>query len=223
MVNPSSSSAGQQATPGHSIGQVSTTGDLIVIELDRAALGQPNLFDLVGRTLRISPVGSSYRVTNEPLRWDTNYGVELTGADVSLQRFTFPFSGQRWSSFSVGTTGSIRFGPPPKVGEIDPYGQPDGGIASAIGRFDRLADVGGRLGARAPAISVFLKPRMAGPRYVRELADRVIITWVLTEPFGGLLDFSWFPTINVFQAVLHRDGSVEMSYKTMAAKDGIVG
>ena len=75
MVNPSSSYAGQQETPGHSIGQVSTTGDLIVIELDSAALGQPNLFDLVGRTLRFSPVGSSYRVTNEPLRWDTNYGV----------------------------------------------------------------------------------------------------------------------------------------------------
>src|SRR5687768_11462531 len=223
MVNPSSSSAGQQATPGHSIGQVSTTGDLIVIELDRAALGQPNLFDLVGRTLRISPVGSSYRVTNEPLRWDANYGVQLTGADVGLQRFTFPFSGQRWSSFAVGTTGSIRFGPTPQEPDVDEYGHVDGGIASAVGRFDRLADVAGRLVARAPAISVFLKPRMSGPHYVRELADRVVITWELTEPFGSLLDFSWFSTTNLFQAVLHRDGSIEMSYKTMAAKDGIVG
>ena len=33
----------------------------------------------------------------------------------------FPFSGQRWSSFSVGTTGSIRFGPSPKEGDIDAY------------------------------------------------------------------------------------------------------
>jgi hypothetical protein len=223
MVHPSSSYAVQQRTPGHSIGQVSTTGDLIVIELDSAALGQPNLFDLVGRTLRFSPAGSRYRVTNQTLQWEADYGVELTGSDVSLQRFTFPFSGQRWSSFSVGTTGSIRFGPPPSVGDVDAYGRLDGGIASGIGRFDRLADVGGRLGARAPAICVFLKPRMAGPHYVRELADRVVITWKLTEPFGNLLDFSWFPTTNLFQAVLHRDGSIEMSYKTMAAKDGIVG
>lgn len=215
--------AGQQKAPGHSIGQVSTIGDLIVIELDSAALGQPNLFDLVGRTLRFSPAGSGYRVTNETLRWDANYGVELTGAEVSLQRFTFPFSGQRWSSFSVGTTGSIRFGPSPKEGDVDAYGRLDGGIASAVGRFDRLADVGSRLGARAPAVSVFLKPRMSGPHYVRELADRVVITWELTEPFGSILDFSWFPTTNLFQAVLHRDGSIEMSYKTMAAKDGIVG
>lgn len=210
-------------TPGHSIGRVSVAGDLIVIELDSAALGQPNLFDLVGRTLRFSPVGSSYRVTNETLRWDINYGVELTGADVRLQRFTFPFSGQRWSSFSVGTTGSIRFGPPPSVGDVDAYGRSDGGIAAAIGRFDRLADVGPRLGEHAPAICVFLKPRMSGPRYVRELADRVFITWDLTEPFGGFLDFSWLPTTNLFQVVLHRNGSIEMSYKTMAAKDGIVG
>src|SRR5262245_50895681 len=85
-------------TPGRSIGKVSVAGDLIVIELDSAALGQPNLFDLVGRTLRFSPVGSRYRVTNETLRWDANYGVELGGADVTLQRFTFPFSGQRRSS-----------------------------------------------------------------------------------------------------------------------------
>ena len=223
VLNLGSSYAEQQKTPGQSIGQVSTNGDLIVIELDRAALGQPHLFDLVGRTLRFSPAGSRYRVTNQTLRWEVDYGVELTGSDVSLQRFTFPFSGQRWSSFSVGTTGSIRFGPPLRVGDVDAYGHLDGGIASAIGRFDRLADVGGRLGAREPAICVFLKPRMAGPHYVRELADRVVITWKLTEPFGSLLDFSWFPTTNLFQAVLHRDGSIEMSYKTMAAKDGIVG
>jgi hypothetical protein len=215
--------AGQQETPGHSIGQVSTNGDLIVIELAPAALGRPNLFDLVGRTLRFSPDGSGYRVTNETLRWEADYGVELTGSNVSLRRFTFPFSGQSWSSFSVGTTGAVRFGPSPKEGDIDAYGRPDGGIASAIGRFDRLADVSGRLSARAPAISVFLKPRMTGPRYVHELADRVVITWELTEAFGGLLDFSWFPTTNLFQAVLYRDGSVEMSYKAMAAKDGIVG
>src|SRR5262245_62815558 len=107
-------SYGQGEGPGHSIGQVSVAGDLIVIELDRAALGQPNLFDLVGRTLRFSPAGSRYRVSNQTLRWEADYGVELTGSDVSLQRFTFPFSGQRWGSLSVGTTGSIRFGRSPK-------------------------------------------------------------------------------------------------------------
>jgi hypothetical protein len=119
VLNSGSSPAEQQKTPGHSIGQVSTNGNLIVIELDRAALGQPNLFDLVGRTLRFSPVGSRYHVTNQTLRWEADYGVEVTDSDVSLQRFTFPFSGQRWSSLSVGTTGSIRIGPSPKESDVD--------------------------------------------------------------------------------------------------------
>jgi hypothetical protein len=64
---------------------------------------------------------------------------------------------------------------------------------------------------------------MSGPRYLKELSDQVVITWDLTEPFGGLLDFTWFKTINRFQAVLHRDGSIEMSYKELTAKDAIVG
>ncbi|TGD56672.1 hypothetical protein [Flavobacterium humi] len=210
-------------TPGHSIGKVSVAGDLIVVELDSAALGQPKLFDLAGRTLRFSPAKSGYRVTNQVLHWETNYGEALTGTNVNLQRFQFPFSGKRWHSFSVGMAGSIRFGPPKNVSDVDAYGRPDGGIAAAIGRFDQLADVASKLGEYAPAICVFLKPRMSGPQYVRELADRVVITWELTEPFGSFLDYSWLPTSNLFQAVLHRDGSIEMSYKTMAAKDGIVG
>ena len=58
---------------------------------------------------------------------------------------------------------------------------------------------------------------------MKELPDRVVVTWDLTEPFGNIQDFTWFKTINRFQAVLHRDGSIEMSYKELAAKDAIVG
>lgn len=64
---------------------------------------------------------------------------------------------------------------------------------------------------------------MFGPRFVKELSDRVVITWDLTEPFGSVLDFTWFKTISRFQAVLHRDGLLEMSYKELAARDAIVG
>ena len=41
-----------EVEPGHSIGKVSTNGDLIVLELNERALGKANQFDLVGRTLR---------------------------------------------------------------------------------------------------------------------------------------------------------------------------
>jgi hypothetical protein len=213
--------AQQDEEPGHSIGKVSTKGDLIVMELDDGALGTANLFDLTGHTLRFTPEGSRFRVESGPLDWDSDYGPELTGAEARLHKFAFPFSGKLWKSFLVGTTGSIRFGASEKDIRLDPYGHRDGGIL--LDRFDQLADVAGKLIDKAPAICVFLKPRMSGSVYAKELSARVVITWDLTEPFGSLLDFTWFKTINRVQVVLNRDGSLEMSYKELAAKDGIVG
>lgn len=213
--------AQQDNQPGRSIGKVSTKGDLIILELDENALGKANLFNLTGRTLRFTPQGSQYRIESGPLHWNSDYSPELIGAEATLHKFAFPFSGKLWKSFLVGRTGTIRFGASEKEIGLDPYGHRDGGII--LERFDQLAEMASQLIEKAPAICVFLKPRMYGPHYVKELSDRVIITWDLTEPFGGLLDFTWFKTINRFQAVLHRDGSLEMSYKELAAKDAIVG
>jgi hypothetical protein len=211
----------QQNEPGRSIGKVSTNGNLILLELEDGALGHPNLFDLAGRTLRFKPEGSRYRVESRTLRWDSDFGAQISGITVTLHQFAFPFSGKLWNSFLVGENGSIRFGVVEKDISRDPYGKIDGGVS--LGRFDQLKEAAGTLIESAPAICVFLKPRMSGRRYVKELPDRMILTWDLTEPFGSLLDFTWFKTINRFQAVLHRDGSIEMSYKEVSAKDAIVG
>ena len=210
-----------QNEPGRSIGKVSTKGDLIVMELDDGALGKVNLFDLTGHTVRFTPDGSRYRVDTGPLQWDSDYGPELAGAEASLQKFAFPFSGSVWRSFLIGATGSIRFGISERSIAHDPYGHRDGGII--LDRFGALAGVAGKLIGKAPAICVFLKPRMSGPHYLKELSDRVVITWDLTEPFGSLLDFTWIKTVNLFQVVLNRDGSLVMSYKELTAKDAIVG
>lgn len=220
-LSPGPANAQVSSEPGRSIGKVSVHGKLIVVELNEGALGKANLFDLTGRTLRFTPHASGYKVENGPLRWDPDFGPQLAGARMTLRNFAFPFAGQSWRSFLVGTSGSLRFGKLEKNIEPDPYGHAEAGIA--LGRFDQLAEAAHRLNAKAPAIGVFLKPRLSGPHYVRELADRVVITWELTEPFGGLLDFTWFRTVNRFQAVLYRDGSIAMSYKEVAAKDAIVG
>jgi hypothetical protein len=211
----------ERVEQGHPIGKISSQGNLIVMELNADAMGKANLFDLAGRTLRFLLEGARYRVENEALTWDSDFGSEMKGADVTLRQFAFPFSGQRWNSFHVGKTGSIRFGEPEKDDSPFPRGPGDGGVS--IGRFDQLAEAAARVNDSAPAICVFLKPRMSGPHYVKELPDRVVITWDLTEPFGNIQDFTWFKTTNLFQAVLHRDGSIEMSYKELAAKDAIVG
>jgi hypothetical protein len=206
---------------GHPIGKISTQGNLIVLELDDGALGQAHLFDLVGRTLRFTPYGSRYRVDNGPLQWDADFGSALVGSELTLHQFEFPFSGQLWKSLNVGTTGSIRLGTQQPDSSAPFDARDDGGVT--IGRFDQLTEAAAKIIDSTPAICVFLKPRMSGPHFAKELADRVVITWDVTEPFGNIQDFTWFKTVNRFQAVLHRDGIIEMSYKELAAKDAIVG
>src|SRR5215475_1530758 len=208
--------------PGRSIGAIRTQGNLIVMTLDEGALGKANLFDLVGRTLRFTPEGTGYRAENVALKWDPEFGAALTGAQVTLRSFAFPYSGKNWDSLSVGATGSISFG------AIQGSG---GGGAGAIGRgggvvidrFAQLQEAARSLINRVPAICVFFKPRLTGTRYAKELADRVLLTWSLTEPVGGIQDFSWSPTVNRFQATLWKDGTIELSYDQVAAKDAIVG
>src|SRR5204862_7329170 len=99
--------------------------------------------------------------------------------------------------------GSISFG----AAQSSPGGGGRGGGFS-IDRFAQLQEASRTLINTVPAICVFFKPRMSGTRYVKELADRVVITWNVTEPFGGIQDFTWTPTVNRFQTVLRKDGTI---------------
>jgi hypothetical protein len=212
LFNPAYSQVRQNA--GRSIGSISTTDNLIVMTLDENVLGKANLFDLARRTVRFTPDGSRYRVENLALQWDPEFGSEMTGSQATLKNFAFPFSGKSWNSFSVGITGSLAF-------RESEGGGRGGGIS--VDRFAELQEAGRALINTVPAISVFFKPRMSGARYLKELDDRVVITWNLTEPVGGIQDMTWVKTVNRFQAVLRKDGAVEMSYEEVAAQDAIVG
>jgi hypothetical protein len=206
--------------PGKSIGAISTQGNLIVFTLEEGALGKANLFDLAGRTLHFKPDTGGYRVENTPLQWDSDFGAEVSSAQAGLQKFAFPFSGKQWDSFSIGVTGSIRFGPAPSSPNAAPAGR-GGGVS--IARFDQLQEAAPALLNTVPAICAFFKPRMTGTRYLKELDDRAVVTWSLSEPAGNIQDFTWTPTVNRFQAVLHRDGAIDFSYQELAARDAIVG
>jgi hypothetical protein len=207
--------------PGRSIGTITTQGDLIVMELNEGVFGKANMFDLGRRTLRFTPDGTGYRAENLSLQWDSEFGGETSGPQVTLHNFSFPFSGKSWDSFSVGLTGSISFGAAPTGPGPGGTGAGRGGVS--IDRFAQLQEAARTLINTVPAICVFFKPRMSGTRYVKELPDRIVITWSLTEPFGNIQDFTWTPTVNRFQTVLRKDGAIEMSYDQLAAKDAIVG
>jgi hypothetical protein len=224
LVPPAIVRAQEWDKTGKPIGKISVLGNLILMELDEGALGQQNLFDLGQRTLSFTPGKTGYRIENLPLRWDADFGTKLSSPQVMLHNFTFPFSGKTWDSFSVGVTGSIRFG------EAADGNGPGGGFGPrvdqggvSIARFDPLTQGAANLANAVPAICVFFKPRMSGDRYVKELEDRVVVTWDITEPYGNIQDFTWTKTINRFQAILHKDGAIEMSYQQLAAKDAIIG
>jgi hypothetical protein len=195
--------------------------------LDEGVLGKAYLFDLVHHTLRFTPDGSQYRAENLAWQWDSEFGPEMTGSQATLKNFAFPFSGKSWNSFSVGMTGSMTFGEPAGGGRAGRGGAGGGGGGRgggiSVDRFAELQQAGRTLINTVAAISVFFKPRMSGTRYLKELDDRAVITWSLTEPVGGVQDMTWAPTVNRFQAVLRKDGTIEMSYDEVAAKDAIVG
>ena len=214
--------------PGKSIGSISVQGNLIVMTLDEGVLGKAGLFDLGHHTLRFTPVGSQYRAENVAFQWDSDFGPEMAGSQATLKKFSFPFSGKTWDAFSIGVTGSMTFGQSAagnRGGQGGTPGAVGGGRGGGISvdRFAELAVAGRTLINTVPAISVFFKPRMSGTRYLKELDDRAVITWSLTEPVGGIQDMTWYPTVNRFQAVLHKDGTIEMSYDDVAAQDAIVG
>lgn len=219
MLGSSVARAQFRQEPGHSIGTVTTQGNLIVMTLNEGVLGKANLFDLAHRTLRFTPDGGRYRVENLAEQWDSEFGAPMTNGRATLTRFAFPFSGRSWNSFSVGATGSMTFGDPPADGGRG--GRGGGGLS--VDRFAELGEAASTFLNGVPAISVFFKPRMSGTRFLKELPDRAVVTWSLTEPVGNVQDMTWTPTVNRFQAVLRKNGTIELTYDDVHAEDAIVG
>ena len=205
-----------QPQPGHPIGTVSVRDKLILLELDTGVIAPEHLFDLDHRTVRFVPDGAGYRVETVKAAWDTALGTPLAANQVALHDFRFPFSGRTWDTLSV-QTGTITFGAP----TARTRNARGGGFY--VDRFAELRVAAGTLLNQLPGIAAFLKPRMTGPRYVSERPDRVVVTWLLTEPSGGIFDFTWTPTENRIQAALHKDGTIELTYDGVAARDAIVG
>ena len=195
--------------PGRRIGSITTRGNLILMELDSGVIADHNLFDLDRRTIRFTPSGAGFRAENMALQWDSATGPAIQGNTVRLTRFAFPFSGRSWDSIQVLSTGLITFG---------------GGYNDLrLGRFVHLQHVGPDIVNTIPIIAAFLKQRMNGTRSVSEHEDRLVVTWSLSEPVGGQQDVTFTRTPHNFQAVLHRDGRIDLSYREMTARDAVVG
>jgi hypothetical protein len=223
-----------QRQPGHPIGKVTTIGNLIHLELDKGAVASERLFDLDHRTLRFTPDGVGYRVENVALAWDADLGPALSSGTAVLKNFTFPFSGKNWDTLNVAT-GSVTFGTMARGGGRGRGGVPAGNNTGANGsarsgfqleRYPTLQTVGRTFINMIPGIAAFVRvavDQRSVQRHVKELSDRAVITWTFSEPAGGIQAFTWVPTVNRVQAVLHKTGVVELSYNDVSARDAIVG
>jgi len=221
-----------QRQPGHPIGKVTTVGNLIHLELDSGAVAPERLFDLDHRTLRFTPDGSGYRAENVGLVWDADFGPPVTGGAATLKNFTFPFSGKQWDAFNVAT-GSVTFGAMQGGAAGGRAGSPPAGNRTGAGgstrngfpleRYSSMQTVGATFINSIPGIAAFVKIGLNGQRFMKELPDRAVVTWTLTEGSGGIQAFTWVPTVNRIQAVLHKDGVIELSYNDVSARDAIVG
>ncbi|MES2357961.1 MAG: hypothetical protein V4529_06410 [Gemmatimonadota bacterium] len=221
-----------QREPGHPIGKVTTIGNLIHLELDSAAVDSARLFDLDHRTLRFTPQGKGFRVENVALRWDADFGPQLKGNSATLKGFTFPFSGKQWSSFDVAI-GAITFGTMQQAADRARFGGPPAGNRTGAGgstrngflmdRYASLQTVGETFINTIPGIAAFIKSGLNGPHFVKELPDRAVVTWTLSEGAGGIQSFTWVPTVNRIQATLYKTGVIELSYNDVSARDAVVG
>ena len=176
-----------------------------------------NLLDLNGRTIVFTPDGDGrYSRAVRSVDWEEDIGPTVRdGAEVRLG-FRFDFAGHRWGSFFISRHGLITFGQPLA------YRYEDGG-----NRFDTMSTIASEL-VTTPTISALYKPRLGGrsggygSTHVAADLNRVVITWVTTEP--DLYVHGVPPTRpSRFQVVLGADGGIAFNYTDVSLRDGIVG
>lgn len=179
-------------------------GEIAVIEDDGSIVGEVPGFDLDGQSLRFTPnAQNGYDLSTSPLNFEPVIGTNLALGDDSFSEvmftmgFTFSFFGTAQSSVFVNANGNLTFG------------QGDTGFLEIILIF----------GAPVPRIAPLFRdfsPNVAGGVFVRQLSDRLIITW------SGVPEFATSNS-NTFQATLFDDGTIDMHYNGIDTEAGKVG
>ena len=191
-------------------GGVSTTpNNQILVELAPEDVSTANLFDLNGRTLIFTPDGhGGYSRSVQSVAWDDDIGEPVADeAEISFQSFMFDFAGQRWGSFFVSRHGLITFG--------EPFTH-DGSF-----RWLTMHEIAGQF-VTSPTISPLHKPFYDATQHVSRRPERVVVTWVATEPRFYVHGVAPAQPAR-FQVVLDADGSVTFSYRDVTFGDGVVG
>ena len=208
---------------------------------------QASFFDLEGRTVTFTPAGAgAYSVHVGPLTWveidaatrrsfdlgepadeppspfddrfrprfQGNSGGEHAGgehAGIALP-FTFPFAGRTWTHVHANTNGNVSFAAP----EMTHWQQRDPWANGTMRSVAAAVDSRSATGFEA-MVAVLWAVYDDAAISVDSAAERVAITWDTVnrnyEPAGP----------NVFQVRLYPSGAIELAYRQVSERDGIVG
>ena len=199
----------------------------ILVELAPSDIVPANPLDLAGRTLLFTPDGrGGYVRSVGALAWEDGIGNPVGHNEEIEVSFPFDFAGQSRESFFVSRSGVVTFGEPYPF----PWVGPD--------QRGTMQEIAVHLG-RPPLIAALYKPRLGGRstriaeafgnvQHVSQRADRVLITWITTEPEFHVHGVPPQEKTR-FQMALHADGRIAFNYAPEpnnpdeAIRDGIVG
>jgi hypothetical protein len=186
--------------------------DTTVIEDDGSVIISPSKFDLKNSSLVFTPDEGGYRVEAGDVGFNRDYGSRIGffyGVDgrpdnpnngyydIIVRGPWFPFYGNYYDTFYIGTNGYITFGQPDTNARISP--------ASLAAESPRIAPLWSDLSVSTE-----------GNIYYNRFDGYHLITWEGAPelPYGGK---------STFQVVMHDDGRIAFVYKKVKARSALVG
>ena len=183
-----------------------------------------NFFDLEGTTVTFTPNDAGeYAVAVGDLDWRDPGPGTATRFDhwsghlaVDLP-FPFPFAGRTWTRVYANVNGNISFQRPERMNwpHRDPWA--DASMRSIAAAIDSRSAA--ELEAMIAVVWAFYGDTTIS---VDSTPDRVVITW---RAFRRTAVNAFYEALgeNLFQARLYPSGVIELAYRTVPERDGIVG
>jgi hypothetical protein len=183
-------------------------GNTLVVEADSQLLIFSNPFDLQGKAIHLRPSGrEQYTYSTGVQDFDGTAVESVTLKDddsyfLQFKGFDFPFAGKLYDGCFINSNGNITF----NAGDLEPP------------NLETLLQ-------GPPRIAPFfadLDPEHVGAVFVRHAEESLTVTWFKVPEFFNDRQFDFGQ--NTFQAVLHRDGNIDLVYSSqISATQALVG
>ena len=200
-------------------------GAVTALPAGRLIYKPANFFDLEGKTVTFTPNGDGYAVAVDGPSWEqpgpTATTHQLDGARLRFRvvnlPFSFSFAGATWNRVYANANGHISFQRPERENWPQRAPWPDGTMRSVAAAIDSRSAAG--LEAKIAALWAIYGDMTLS---VDSTPARVVFSWAATRPTPAYR-FHTPLGPNVFQARLYPSGRIELAYRAVAERDGVVG